>query len=144
MHAHVCVCTQLMALTPEVSSGFYSPGSACRIPEIDIAEQKVGATTMSKVILQLLCFASIIESDFITGGYECRRGHGMPSHSCKYLLRRPESGFCKRSWSSLIFPLISDRCFWPVNLLLGCIYSRSGERKTLTSTASWRAQLAGQ
>lgn len=40
---------------------------------------------MSKVIHQLLCFASIIESDFITGGYKCQRGHGMLSRSCKYL-----------------------------------------------------------
>lgn len=82
----VHVNAQLMALAPEVSFGFYSPGSACGIPETDIPEtEKVGTTTMSKVIPRPLCFASLIESDFITRGFMCQRGQRMRSHRCKYL-----------------------------------------------------------
>lgn len=82
----VHVSAQLMALAPEVSFGFYSPGSACGIPETDIPEtENVGAATMSKVIPRPLCFASLIESDFITGGFKCQRGQRMQSHRCKYL-----------------------------------------------------------
>lgn len=82
----VHMSAQLMALAPEVSFGFYGPGPACGIPESDIPEtEKVGATTMSKVIPRPLCFASLIESDFITGGFECQRGQRMRSHRCKYL-----------------------------------------------------------
>lgn len=42
---------------------------------------------MSKAIFQLLCFASIIESDFIFGG------HKMLSRSCKYFLSNTEGRF---------------------------------------------------
>lgn len=82
----VRVSARLMALAPEVSFGFNSPGSACGIPETDIPEtERVGATTMSKVIPRPLCFASLIESDFITGGFMCQRGQRMRSRRWKYL-----------------------------------------------------------